>query len=452
LPDILARISARRGRHLSVGRIRLTRAIAPRHVFSELFAMRRSSLTLALVLALSSSPLFAADAPKLEDREAQPSYILANSDLEVAVTKTGGHMTATFARGSAKPIAPYHVSPWQTEGLTIDPPILRVLRGDFFCMPFGGNAEILRDERFPPHGETANAEWRFAETIKEDNVQGLKLTLPWRTRPVTVEKFLWIVDGQPVVYSSHVVIGFQGPSPVAHHANLAMPAKEGVIRVSTSPIRFGITNPTRFSDPAKQENQALAINAKFTDLTKVPKLDPNATPADCTRMPQPKGAADFFGLVNHEPAAGDETPAWVAAVNTEANTLWFALKDARVLPMTYFWIENGGRHGSPWNGRNNCLGLEDACSYFADGLAPSIVENILTKEGVKTAITFKADAPTTINYIQGAVGVPAGFDRVASVSFTDQAATFKSESGKEVVVPVSKEFLRFGKKAFPLPR
>ena len=414
--------------------------------------MRRSSLSLALVLSFATSLSLAADAPKLEDRSAQPSYILSNADVEVAVTKTGGHMTATFARSSEKPIAPYHVSPWQTEGLKIDPPILRVLRGDFFCMPFGGNAEAVNGEQHPPHGETANGEWTFAETMNEQNAHGLKLTLATKVRAGTIDKLVWVVDGQPVVYTSHVVTGFAGPSPVAHHANLAMPAKEGVIRVSTSPTRFGITNPTRFSDPAKQENQALAINAKFTDLTKVPKLDPNAKPADCTRMPQPKGAADFFGLVNHEPAAGDETPAWVAAVNTEANTLWFALKDARVLPMTYFWIENGGRHGSPWNGRNNCLGLEDACSYFADGLAPSIVENILTKEGVKTAITFKADAPTTINYIQGAVGVPAGFDRVASVSFTDQAATFKSESGKEVVVPVSKEFLRFGKEAFPLPR
>jgi len=414
--------------------------------------MRRSSFTLALILALSPSLLFAADVPKLEERSAQPSYILANAEVEVAITKTGGHMTATFARGSEKPIAPYHVSPWQTEGLKIDPPILRVLRGDFFCLPFGGNAAAVNGEQHPPHGETANGEWAFAETMNEQNLHGLKLTLTSKVRAGTIDKILWIVDGQPVVYSSHVVSGFAGPSPVAHHANLAMPAKEGVIRVSTSPIRFGITNPTRFSDPANQENQALAINAKFTDLTKVPKLDANAPPADCTRMPQPKGAADFFGVVNKEPVAGDETPAWVAAVNTEANTLWFALKDARVLPMTYFWIENGGRGASPWNGRNNCLGLEDACSYFADGLAPSVAENLLTNEGVKTAITFKADAPTTINYIQGAVRVPAGFDRVASVAFTDQAATFKSESGQEVVVPVSKEFLRFGKKAFPQPR
>lgn len=412
--------------------------------------MRRSSLTLAFALTLSlvvsSSP---AAEPKLEDRSAQPSYILANADVEVAITKTGGQMTATFARGSDKPVAPYHISPWQTEGLKIDPPILRVLRGDFFCLPFGGNAEAYKGERHPPHGETANGEWKYVSQEKLQNLTELELALETKVRPGKVLKFVWLVEGQPVVYTSHVVEGFVGPAPVAHHANLAMPATEGVVRISTSPIRFGITNPTRFSDPAKQENQALAINAKFTDLTKVPKLDPNAAPADCTRMPQPKGYADFFGVVNKDTTDDGDTPAWTAAVNTEAGWLWFALKDQRVLPMTYFWLENGGRGASPWNGRNNCLGLEDACSYFADGLAPSAADNILTKEGVKTAINFTADDPTVINYIQGAVRVPAGFDAVKSVKFTDRAATFTSESGKEVTVNVNKEFLRFGKKGLP---
>jgi len=410
--------------------------------------MRLKSLALALVVSLSTSALFAAETPKVEERYAQPSYIFGNADIEVAITKTGGHMTATFARGSEKPIAPYHISPWQTEGLKIDPAILRVLRGDFFCLPFGGNADAVDGEQHPPHGETANAEWKFSETIDEDTVQGLKLTLETKVRAGSIDKILWVVNGQPVVYSSHVVQGFVGRAPVAHHANLAMPESPRVVNVSTSPIRFGITNPTRFSDPAKQENQALAINGRFTDLKQVPVLDPDSS-RDCSSFPTRKGAADFLGLVNKQPADDDETPAWTAAVNTEAGTLWFALKDPRVLPMTYFWIENRGRGASPWNGRNNCLGLEDACSYFADGLAPSIADNLLTKEGVKTAITFQGDRPTTINYIQGAVPVPTGFDRVASVAFTDQTATFKSESGREVVVPVSKEFLRIGKKAFP---
>jgi hypothetical protein len=75
-------------------------------------------------------------------------------------------------------------------------------------------------------------------------------------------------------------------------------------------------------------------------------------------------------------------PAWVAATNAEAGYVWFSLKDPAVLRTTVFWIENHGRHGHPWNGRNNCLGLEDVTAHFADGLAASTRDNVLTKEGV----------------------------------------------------------------------
>ena len=33
------------------------------------------------------------------------------------------------------------------------PPVIRVLRGDFFCMPFGGNEGSFRGERHLVHGE-----------------------------------------------------------------------------------------------------------------------------------------------------------------------------------------------------------------------------------------------------------------------------------------------------------
>jgi hypothetical protein len=45
---------------------------------------------------------------------------------------------------------------WENPGI---PAILQVLRGDFFCLPFGGNTRSFRGENHPPHGETANARW-----------------------------------------------------------------------------------------------------------------------------------------------------------------------------------------------------------------------------------------------------------------------------------------------------
>src|SRR5207249_1604720 len=70
-------------------------------------------------------------------------------------------------------IAPLSVAPWATEKLDKStPPIIRILRGDFFCMPFGGNKTPYRGrgriERHPIHGETANANWTLRQIRQDD--------------------------------------------------------------------------------------------------------------------------------------------------------------------------------------------------------------------------------------------------------------------------------------------
>ncbi|MBI3865610.1 MAG: hypothetical protein HY290_27370, partial [Planctomycetia bacterium] len=104
-----------------------------------------------------------------------------------------------------------------------------------------------------------------------------------------------------------------------------------------------------------------------------------------------------------------------------------------------------GRHGHPWNGRNNCLGLEDVTSHFADGLAASTRENALTREGIKTSVDLKAGEPFIVNYIQGVVRVPAGFAAVKSLEFSPGEVTFISTTGLRVIAPLKHEFLKTGK-------
>jgi len=90
----------------------------------------------------------------------------------------------------------------------------------------------------------------------------------------------------------------------------------------------------------------------------------------------------------------------------------------------------------PWNGRNHCLGLEDICGAFADGLAPSTRANALADRGVRTVHDFDATKPKEFRTIQGAVRVPATFDRVARIEFRDQGVRLVAESGTSVDVPV----------------
>ena len=374
----------------------------------------------------------------------QPSFLLANDQVRLSVTEVGGHMAPVkFFADSKSPIEPYYISPWQDEPKTEMPaPVLNSLRGDFFCMPFGGNADTVDGEKHPPHGEIAGSKWKAISVEDVGDVTRLTLEFETQVRKGKVTKQLSLVKGQNVVYSKHTIEGFPGRVPLGHHATLAMPEKEGSVQLASSKIRFGMTCPGVFSDPKKGEYQALLPGVQWTDLTKVPVLAKDAPDADLSKLPARYGYADLVQLVNDP--AGDH-PAWMTATFTDAGYVWFSLKDPKILASTVFWMEYHGRHGHPWNGRNNCLGLEDVTSHFADGLAPSMAENVLSKQGVPTTVELTANNPTVVNYIQGVARVPADFDRVVTMEFGTGEITLVSPDGKRITVPVNHQFAKTGK-------
>lgn len=397
------------------------------------------------LIVFTATDCFADDAPARTIHK-QPSFVVSTKQVELAVTEIGGHMApVTFFRDSDKPVRPYYVSPWQDENPSAMPaPVLVPLRGDFFCMPFGGNSDKVVGEKHPPHGEIVGSKWKYVGTKKSDDVTTLTMSIDTQVRRGRVTKELSLIDAQNVIYLRHTIEGFAGRVPLGHHATLAMPDKEESVRLASSPFRFGMTCPGLFSDPKKGEYQSLLPGAKWTTLTKVPVVWKGEPDADLTRLPARQGYADLIQILN-EPWERSNGPAWMTATFAEDGYLWFSLKDPAVLSSTVFWIENRGRHGHPWNGRNICLGLEDVTAHFADGLAASTRENILTKSGIATAIELTASQPTTINYIQGAVKIPDGFEMVKTLEFAPGQVTFISTTGKRVAASVRHEFLKTGK-------
>ena len=227
----------------------------------------------------------------------QPAWVIRTPQVELAVTATGGMMApVTFYLDTDKPVQPYYLSPWQDEGLKLDVPVLVALRGDFFCMPFGGNTEPVNGETHPPHGEVAGSQWQFVDSQKSGSITTLKLELSTKARVGKVSKELALVDGHNIVYGTDTITGFAGPTPLGHHATLAMPDKEGAVRIASSPILFGMTNAGLFSDPTKGEYQSFAIGARFNSLTEVPLQFKGAADADVTRLPARQGFADLLQI------------------------------------------------------------------------------------------------------------------------------------------------------------
>jgi hypothetical protein len=370
----------------------------------------------------------------------QPSWVVANRQVELAMTERGGHMApVVFFRDTADPVQPYYVSPWQGTGVSTGVPVLDVLRGDFFCMPFGGG-KPYRGESHPPHGESAGSRWSLDGVRTRADVTELTLTMSTTVRPGRITKRISLLDGQNVLYCRHVLEGFSGRMCLSHHATLAMPEAEGSLRVSVSPLRLARVVPRDALTNVGNEYYFLAPGRSFTKLDRVPTIWKDAPFADLSSHPIRRGFMDLVALF----ARPSTTPAWTAVVSPGRRWLWFALKDAATLPQTTLWMSNGGRHAAPWNGINRCLGVEDGCAYYTFGLVDSARKNELSSQGIPTSLLLNPDRPTRITHIQGMVRTPKGFDRVKSASFLTDTVVFASWSGKAVEFPVRWGFLSSG--------
>lgn len=67
---------------------------------------------------------------------------MGTDEIQAAVTRVAGHLAPVrFRIGGNRWVEPLAVAPWADEPLPSGTPaVLQVMRGNFFCMPFGGNA------------------------------------------------------------------------------------------------------------------------------------------------------------------------------------------------------------------------------------------------------------------------------------------------------------------------
>jgi hypothetical protein len=344
-----------------------------------------------------------------------------------------------FYAQDAKPVQPFHVSPWQCEAHDIQQGCSEfVLRGDFFCLPFGKGPAVDEAEKHNPHGDTSGGLWSLAGWSEDSRQHRLSLALELSTRPGRVTRDFYLLDGHNVVYDRTVIYGFAGKTTLGHHAVLAVPDDEKCLLISVYPFDLGLTYPRPFADPSDGDYQSLAINARFESLEKIPSIFRDREDADCSAFPARRGFTDLL-QIGVRPS-GNEF-AWTTAVNISDSYLWFALRDPLVLPSTIFWIENCGRHSAPWNGRNNSLGLEDVCSFFDRGIKASSEANAFSDRGIPTSHTLSDATPFTVNYIQGVVQTPAGFGRVKDVQRVSEGLKFEDEKGVTLLAEVQTSFL-----------
>jgi hypothetical protein len=375
----------------------------------------------------------------------QVAFNLHSKNLSLSITEKGAHMApVTFFTDTMKPIQPYYISPWQEEDkIQFDslPPALEPLRGDFFCMPFGANTQRVENalegtiEQHPPHGEVSGSCWKKTGEFVSSGMNWLELSIETAVRTGNISA-RWELTGQDnCIYSRHTITGMDGPMPIGHHATLSV--KNGFLKLKSSPLNYGMTNPYRPPYYQNKEYYALAPGCRFEKLSAVPTIWKDPSETDCTFFPAREGFVDVVQLFQKN----EGKPGWMTALCRESGYLWFSLKNLQYLPSTLVWMENHGRHTIPWNGRNVCIGLEDVCSYFAEGIAPSIEKNILNNDGIPTALILNRKEPTVISYIQGLALVEDSFDEVDRIEFKTGGIDIIACSGAVVHSKVQWDYL-----------
>jgi len=344
------------------------------------------------------------------------SWRLASDRVSARVTRQAGMVAPVEFQLGSRTVAPYALAPWMPGEVDPElPGLLRVLRGDFFCLPFGPQDGGL------PHGEPANLDWELVELQRSR----LEIRQQAADSGATLERSLELRDGQTALYHEVRVSGLAGRWSYGNHPVLdASTMPEGSLRLSVSPFRWASVYPGIFSDPERDESQSLPPGARFDDLSRVPL--PGGGSTDLTRYPARPGSDDLVMMVN-EPPSHSQPFAWSAAVFD--GFVWFGLKNPADFPATLFWISNGGRRGAPWSARHlGRIGIEEVCSHYADGVATSREARL----DCPTVREFRADRPTTLRWLQGVTAVPPGFGRVISI-VPDGVSRIRltDESGRE---------------------
>jgi hypothetical protein len=353
----------------------------------------------------------------METIHGAPSFPLSSDLVSLHITRDGGMIAPVDFRIGGRAVSPYSLSPWKPDEVDAEfPVLLKNLRGDFLCLPFGPQ------ENGPPHGETANRTWHPVSASEHSITLGISAS----DVAANITKTVSLRPGQAAIYYEHRISGLEGDFSYGNHPVLDLSQiRDGGARVSVSPFRWASVYPEMFSDPADGAQQALKIGALFSDLGEVPLADGGTT--DLTRYPARAGNDDLVMMVS-EDATPEQPFAWSAVVLD--GYVWFSLKNPADFPATLFWLSNGGRSAAPWESRHlGRLGIEDVCSYFCDSVDISR-KDLLRNLSVPTTRRFSKDETVTLRNIHAVAAVPGNFGMVSSITpCGENAVTLTDENG-----------------------
>ena len=285
---------------------------------------------------------------------------------------------------------PMHVAPWVGEpGLDAQPALLRHLRGEWPCVPFG-RVDALDPlpsgwTTRPPddgwgHGYASHHAWDW---LPQDDPRALALAVAYpASSPIArlVRTIRAVSDAPALELTLRIEARRPCTLPVALHPTLRL--ELGRVALDVPHRGPCLAYP---ADTAPDISR-LRRGAAFDDLARAPARD--GREIDLTAFPQSIDSEELVQVMDVTGPVVLDYPdqGWTFRLD------W----DRALLPDAMLWISHRGRHQAPWNGRHLALGVEPVNGPFDLGRVARAADDhpLAGRRG----LALDPSQPTTIRY------------------------------------------------------
>ena len=388
------------------------------------------------------------------------SYYAKSGDSEMYVTALGGFIMPYFTVRGEK-MTPYRVAPWYDEA-PFDDAMLSTLRGNFICLPMGGDPDGVNTggREVPCHGFCACETWALEEAKSGSEITEMdkdaesetsdcekavsagdrcaRLVLRYEEKEGTgqIRKELTLDGASKVVYERDTISGYTGKYPVSYHPCINLNPEPGSCHIAISKPEYGST-PREWLESTADGGYELLQHQEIADYTDV--MSVYGDHVDLSHQPLQKGIEQAVEFISDTA----KPFCFTAVTNPNEGYVYFQLKNPRKLAGTMFWISNGGRHYAPWSGRtHNLIGIEEVTSFFYYGVTASTEPNFMQEHGGKTYLELEADKAFSLEIITGVAELPEDFREVQDIVSADGGIEIIGNDGLRIPVKVDLSFLR----------
>lgn len=308
-----------------------------------------------------------------------------------------------FRLDDGRTVQPFAIAPWSDDperdprydGL---PPLLKRLRGDWACVPFGmpqmrgdlPSAWVPGTTEDPSlgmffHGPSANLPFELARS--DPGFLEFKLEYPVEHPIAVVRRSIRGVPGRTMLeYGLEIAARRTTALPIGIHPVFRLPQAAGAAELH---IAGEATRVYTYPADAEPGVSRLAHDRVFETLDAA--RDKDGQRMDLSRHPLPMPTEEVV-LVGH--VAGH-----AGLVNRPEGYRVDLNWDRNAFPSCNLWISNRGRTSFPWNGRHCALGIEPVVAPWDLGVAVANNQTTpLRAAGVRTAMEFRAGETWSTSY------------------------------------------------------